>query len=282
MGRIVARIGARRWIRGAALLALFLLGGSGGGHAGDVNLAMAPISRMDLPWWRQRFEEKETELRTRKAALVWYGDSITENWEREGPPAWRNFAPVWQRFYGGRDAINLGFIGDSTANLIWRIMNGEADGIAPKVAIVEIGANNFGLPHWPASETVPGIESVVRLLREHLPGTGIVLLSVLPSERSEWVSDNTVLTNDALARIYAGNRTVHFIDLTGLFMKDGKLDRSLFLDQYLSPPEPLLHPTAEGMEKIAAAIEPTIAELMEDRDRDLSAGLPLARVQTSP
>ncbi len=278
----MARMQSKRWIRGAALLALFLLGGAPGGRAGDVNLAMAPISRMDLPWWRQRFEDKETELRSRKVTLVWYGDSITENWEREGPPAWRNFAPVWERFYGGRDAINLGFVGDSTANLIWRIMNGEADGIAPKVAVVEIGANNFGLPRWPASETVPGIESVVRLLREHLPGTGIVLLSVLPSERSDWVSENTVLTNEALARIYAGSRSVHFIDLTSLFMKDGKLDRSLFLDQYLSPPEPLLHPTAEGMTKIATAIEPTIATLMGDRDRDFPAGLPVARVQTPP
>jgi lysophospholipase L1-like esterase len=257
-------------IRGALLLTLLtlpLVGGAPRALRAEVNLAAAPIARMDLPWWRARFEAKEEELHSRPIALVWYGDSITQNWERHGPPAWEDFAPIWQRFYGGREAINLGFIGDSTANLIWRIMNGEASGIAPKVAVVEIGANNFGLPHWPASETVPGIESVVRLLRERLPDTGIVLLSVLPSERSSWVDENTVLTNEALSRAYAGSTTVHFIDLTSLFMKGGKLDRSLFLDRFFSPPEPLLHPTPQAQEKIAAAIEPTIAALMGDRNR---------------
>ena len=249
------------------LIAFSIAAAAPGSATARVNLAAVPISRMDLPWWRQRFEEKQAELRRGPIDLVWYGDSITQDWERHGPPAWRDFAPIWQRFYGGRHAINLGFIGDSTANLIWRIDHGEASGISPKVAVVLIGANNFGLPHWPASETVPGIEEVVHLLREDLPKTAIVLLSVLPSDRSAWVTENTTLTNEALGRIYADNSMVHFIDLTDLFMKGGKLDRSLFLDQYLKPPEPLLHPTAQAQEMVAAAIEPTIARLMGDRNR---------------
>ncbi len=235
--------------------------------ASRVNLAAVPISRMDLSWWRQRFEEKAAELRHGKVDLVWYGDSITEDFEHHAPPAWQDFAPVWQRFYGGRHAVNLGFVGDSTANLIWRIDHGEASGISPRVAVVLIGANNFGLPHWPASETVPGIEEVVRLLRDHLPHAAIVLLSVLPSQRSTWVSENTAVTNAALAKRYAASRSVHYIDLTGIFVKAGKLDRALFLDRFFSPPEPLLHPTPAAQTLICAAIEPTIALLMNDRNR---------------
>lgn len=258
-------------VRRAALLICVILALVPGAVAARVNLAAVPISRMDLAWWRTRFEAKQAVLQSHPVSLVWYGDSITEDWERQGPPAWRDFVPVWRRFYGGRNAVDLGFIGDSTANLIWRLTHGEASGIAPKVAVVEIGANNFGRPHWPADETVPGIQAVVGLLREKLPHTAIVLLSVLPSARSSWVNENTQATNAALARLYAGSATVHFIDLTGLFMKDGQLDRSLFLDQYLSPPAPLLHPTAVGEEKIAAAIEPTVAALLGDSNRDLAA-----------
>jgi len=232
-----------------------------------VNLAAVPISRMDLPWWRRRFDAKAAALRHGPVDLVWYGDSITEDFEHHGPPAWQDFAPVWNWFYRGRHALNLGFVGDSTANLIWRIDHGEASGISPRVAVVLIGANNFGLPHWPASQTVPGIEEVVRLLRMHLPHTAIVLLSVLPSERSAWVDENTAFTNAALAKRYAASATVHYIDVTGLFMKNGKLDRTLFLDRFFSPPEPLLHPTPAGQAMICAAIEPTIAKLMGDRNR---------------
>ena len=49
-------------------------------------LAAVPISRMDLPWWHQRFDEKQVELREKHPKLIFLGDSITQNWERHGPP----------------------------------------------------------------------------------------------------------------------------------------------------------------------------------------------------
>src|ERR1039458_4313780 len=101
------------------LLALFLLGMPGATFARSI-LAAIPISRMDLPWWHARFEAKQAELRETQPRLIFLGDSITQNWERHGPPEWADDAPVWQRFYGDRDAVNLGFIGDTTASLIWR------------------------------------------------------------------------------------------------------------------------------------------------------------------
>ena len=78
-----------------------------------------------------------------------------------GPPEWRDFVPVWQRFYGARNAVNLGFNGDATSHLLWRIQNGEVAGIAPKVAVILIGANNLGRLHWPAEDTVAGIDAIV-------------------------------------------------------------------------------------------------------------------------
>ena len=136
-------------------------------------VATLPISRMDLPWWRERFEAKQVELRERHPRLIFLGDSITQNWERHGPPDWADDAPVWQRFYGDRDAVNLGFIGDTTASLIWRIRNGELDGISPKVVVVLIGANNLGRLHWSAEDTVAGIDTIMAELRRRLPRTKV-------------------------------------------------------------------------------------------------------------
>jgi hypothetical protein len=110
-------------------------------------LAATPISRLDLPWWRARHEAKLKELAEAKPELIFLGDSITEDWEHSGPPDWRDFAPVWERFYGDRHAVNLGFQGDTTASLLWRIQNGEVAGIAPKAAVILIGANNLGNVH---------------------------------------------------------------------------------------------------------------------------------------
>ena len=174
-----------------ALVVALALGALPLGGAAHLPLAAVPISRMSTPWWRARFEAKQAELARAHPALLWLGDSITEDWEHRGPPAWNDFAPVWQRFYGDRNAVNLGFKGDSTSHLLWRIEHGETDGIQPRAAVLLIGANNFGLVHWSAADTLTGIDTVVAELHRRLPAMKILLIGVLPSIRSAWVTQQT-------------------------------------------------------------------------------------------
>ncbi len=230
--------------------------------------AALPYSRMDLAWWRQRFDAKQAELRAGPVDLVWYGDSITQQFERDGPQPWARFKPVWDRFYAPRHAVNLGFKGDATAHLLWRIEHGEADGIHPRLAIILIGANNFGHLHWPAGPTLLGIEQVVGTLRARLPGTRLLLLSVLPSIRSPWVDANTAELNRALALRYKGGGEAAFFDVTALFEKpSGGVDPAAFIDPHLVPPDPPLHPTAQMQARMAEAIEPVVSRLMGDAVR---------------
>jgi lysophospholipase L1-like esterase len=251
----------RRWILlGLALAAAYPTAGSA-----RTVLAATPIARTDLAWWRQRHEAKLGELARVKPELIFLGDSITENWQLAGPPEWRDFAPAWQRFYGDRHAVNLGFKGDTTASLLWRIRNGEVSGIAPKAAVVLIGANNLGRVHWSAEDTVTGIDTIVDELLKRLPTTKILLLGVLPSERSAWITETTGQINRMLAERYKGDKPVWFLDLTALFMRDGVLNRGLFLDPNLTPPDPPLHPSAQGQALMAKAMEPLLATMLGDR-----------------
>ena len=229
--------------------------------------AASPFSRDTLPWWHARHEEKLARVRQGHVDLVFLGDSITQDWEQHGPPEWRDFAPQWQRFYGDRNAVNLGFKGDTTASLLWRMQHGEVDGIQPKAAVVLIGANNNGRVHWSAEQTLEGIAAVIAEARRKLPGTKILLLSVLPSERSAWVDQTTEAINRGLAQRYGAGQdpAVTFMDVTSLFMQGGKLDRAAFLDSYLTPPDPLLHPTAQAQARLSEAIEPVLARMMGDR-----------------
>ena len=228
-------------------------------------LAATPISRMAQSWWRERHEAKLEELHSRRIDLLFLGDSITQDYEVSGPPEWRDFAPVWQRFYGGRNAINLGFNGDATSHLLWRIENGEVAGIAPKVAVILIGANNLGRLHWPAEDTVAGIDTIVTLLRHRLPQTKLLLLGVLPSDRSAWATETTLNINRALAARYRSGGDVTYLDIGQVFMRNGELNRDLFLDPLLTPPAAPLHPSAEGQALMAQAIEPTLSALLGDK-----------------
>ena len=237
------------------------------GGADRVPLSASPLARLDTPWWRARHQEKLEEIRRGRVDLVWLGDSITQDWEMQGPPDWRDFAPVWQRFYGGRNAVNLGFKGDTTAHLLWRMQNGELDGIAPKAVVILIGANNMGRVHWTAAQTVAGIGAVVEEARRRLPAARIILLGVLPSVRSKWVTRTTNQVNRELATVYPAGGPVTFMDLGRLFMRDGEVDRSQFYDDFLNPPDPPLHPTAQAQRQIAEAIEPVVAASLGDRSR---------------
>jgi lysophospholipase L1-like esterase len=244
-------------------LAAFLL--SGAAPDEHAVLAATPISRVQLHWWQERFEAKQEELRNAHPNLVFYGDSITQDYEISGPPEWRDFTPVWQHFYGDRHAVNLGFNGDATSHLLWRIEKGEASDIAPKVAIILIGANNLGRLHWSAEDTVTGIAAIIAQLRQRLPNTKLLLLGVLPSDRSVWATETTLAINRMLSARYERSSDATYVDVGHVFMKDGKLDRDLFLDPRLTPPSAPLHPTAEGQRLMAEAIEPTLSTLLGDR-----------------
>ncbi len=249
-----------------ALLACALVAASVGAAAPALAkgppLAAEPISRLNLPWWAARHQAKLVEAKQGPVGLVWLGDSITQQFESA------DYLPTWQRFYGDRHALNLGFSGDATSHLLWRIDHGEVAGITPRVAIILIGANNLGRLHWETADDILGIEAVVARTQAALPRTKILLLGILPSDRGPWVLQTTAQANAALAERYGHGATpgVTFMDLSGLFMHGGVVDDSQFHDIHLTPPEPALHPSGPAQAQMAAAIEPTVAALMGDRD----------------
>lgn len=248
-------------MRRLLLLLLLLLPAAAQAH---VNLALAPIDRSYLSWWRLRWEMSLQEARrTPDAKIVWLGDSITQNWQLAGGHGYDDILPVWQHYYAPYRALDFGFKGDTTSSLIWRLDHGQVAGLHPDLAIILIGANNFGRVHWDAAMTIPGIESVVSLTAHDLPGAHILLIGVLPSIRSSWVDEQTIATNAALARAYAGSGTVSFVNLSALFMTGGKVDAGDFLDPHLVPPDPPLHPNAAAMARIAATLAPYVTEYVK-------------------
>ena len=233
--------------------------------AAPLSIASRPISRLDTPWWRQRFEAKQAALHHGPVDLLWLGDSITQDWERTSPQPWKNFATIWKRFYGDRHAVNLGFRGDSTCHLLWRLEHGELNGIVPKAAILLIGANNFGHVHTDAAQTYGGIVTILNLIHRRQPHMQVLLLGVLPSIRSAWVTRNTARLDGWLPGLpQRMGPWLHYQDVGAALEHDGHVDPARFLDPHLVPPDPPLHPDAEAQAQIAGMIEPTVAAMLGD------------------
>lgn len=260
------RKGSTQWRfpkRTAIVVLALLLATLGKKLLAQMQLSPVQPSPRSAAWWTQRHSDILQKIKGQQFDLVFLGDSITQNYEKEGPAPDEVFAPVWREFYGKRKALNLGYSGDETQNLLWRIENGEVDGLSPKVAVILIGTNNSGLhPKWAPEENEAGIEAVVAELHKRCPQTKILLVGILPSAVSSQKSaiDNTV--NHLLSGAYAKSSYVTFVDIAATFMKEGRLDEHLFYDTRLNPPRGALHPDTRAQRMMAEALEPTLVRLL--------------------
>ena len=69
------------------------------------------------------------------------GDSITRSW---GATDYPELLANWNRNFFGWNAADFGWGADTTQNILWRLNNGELDGVHPKVIVLLAGTNNIG------------------------------------------------------------------------------------------------------------------------------------------
>jgi alpha-D-xyloside xylohydrolase len=217
-----------------------------------------PVARFEAPLWGARHWAKLDEARRHAADIVFLGDSITERWE------FGEYRALWDYYTKDRNALNLGFSGDTTGNLLWRITEGgELNGLHPRCVVLLIGTNNTSEKHpdWSAEQTVTAIEKIVTEIQERTPEAKIVVVGVLPSDRSSEKDRLDDEINAQLLRVYSEGKVqgVDFIDASPEFRNQGRIRTCLFADIRFTPPAGAVHPTVLGQSLLAAAIEPLVA-----------------------
>ena len=209
-----------------------------------------------------RHAEKLALVAKKKFDLILIGNSITHNFEKP------EYQPVWNQFFASRNALNLGTSGYRTENIIWNIQNGELEGQSPKVVILEIGTNNVDEKNYPtrhtAGQLAGGIETIVKLLREKLPDTKIIILRCFPGcyGGPNPTSHRAILerASDIVSRL-ADGKHIFYCDINHVFLNlDGSLNHDMLGDW--------LHPTLAGAKAWAQAMEPLLSELIGDKSLD--------------
>jgi lysophospholipase L1-like esterase len=167
-------------------------------------------------------------------------------------------------------AANFGIGGDRTEHILWRLQNGNYDGLKPKLTVLMIGTNNTGhegrvmeehggaIYSSSVEETVEGIATIVELLKEKQPQMKILLLAIFPrgADSDDPKRQQNEEINQRIAKL-ADDKMVTYLDINEAFLKeDGTLSREVMPD--------LLHPNAAGYEIWSKAIEDEVKELMAD------------------
>jgi beta-glucosidase len=192
--------------------------------------------------------------------LLFLGDSITEGW-RKAPH-------IWEHYFGAYQPANFGIGGDQTQHVIWRIEQGELDGISPKVVVLMIGTNNSA--KHTGEEIAAANRRIIELIRAKLPATKVLLLAILPRDARR--NADGLITEaaiaDAATRVAANDRAnallaklddgvnVRFLNTNAVFLgRDGRIPWTIMPDQ--------LHPTAAGYQLWAEAMTPLLKDMMQ-------------------
>jgi beta-glucosidase len=224
--------------------------------------AVTPATR-DKDWWMPRHQEKAARVAQGNVDLLMIGDSITHSWEKSGKA-------VWDKYYASRNAVNLGYSGDRTQHVLWRLENGEIDNINPKLAVLMIGTNNSNGDDYTAEQIADGIKAIVCTLRTKLPETKVLILAIFPRGDAEQrkIKEHGATYNDQwakndqasqMASKIADGKMVFYMDINKAFLnEEGVLTRDVMPD--------LLHPQEKGYAIWAEAMEPTLARLMGETE----------------
>jgi lysophospholipase L1-like esterase len=196
--------------------------------------------------------------------LYFEGDSITRRWGTSDAQ-YKHFLANWKQNFHGWNAGNFGWGGDTIQNILWRLENGELDGVHPKVIVLMAGTNNVGsappadeaTTRAKVDEVTQGIAAVLGVMRRKAPDATIVLTAITP--RNDGRTGTAVMPlinqiNAGLARLCDGKR-VRFLNLNDkLADRDGKLREGVTVDG--------LHLSVKGYQIWADALKPILTELL--------------------
>lgn len=214
----------------------------------------APSTVVPVPrdgGWMNRHQSFNERVKKGNVDLLLIGDSITQGWEGAGKDA-------WAKHYDKRNAVNLGIGGDRTQHVLWRLDNGNVEGISPKLAVLMIGTNNSNGTDNTAEEIGAGITAIVKKLREKLPQTKVLILAIFPRDEKPTPRREKNAKASEIASKLADNQNVFYLDIGSKFLTpEGLLTKEIMPDY--------LHLSPQGYTIWAEAIEPKVAELMGEK-----------------
>ncbi len=212
--------------------------------------ANTPVSRVD-DWWAARHAEKVAALADSsvKKDIVFIGDELTQDWETTGAAA------LASHFTGDKAMFNLGFDGDCTENVLWRIQNGEIG--SPKAIFLMVGGNNSAI-YTKAEEgpgkTIRAVRDIIDYLAANYSSAKIVVQAILPRglDESDPVRPRNDLVNNEIRR-YAQANGCTWVDMSDLFLESDHhtLKTSLFNADHATL-------NASGYEVWAQAVAPYV------------------------
>jgi len=210
------------------------------------NSAVYAAARMDWPARVMATNEQAHKVAA-TTELIFDGDSITDGWHGGGKQ-------IWTERYDKFHAFNFGISGDRTQHVLWRLEQGQADGMHPKLVALMIGTNNLGSNT--AEEIADGVKAIVLDYQKRCPEAVILIQAIFPrGEKADNPFRAKIKAINQIIATLADGKKVVYIDFGDKFLDaEGNLPKDIMPDS--------LHPNAKGYQIWADAIQPVIDQYL--------------------
>jgi lysophospholipase L1-like esterase len=197
--------------------------------------------------------------KARKGGIDIYfeGDSIVRRW---GAADYPELLANWNKNFHGWNAANFGWGADTLQNILWRLQNGELDGVQPKVIVLLAGTNNIGnvLPPGGEKEKIEdilkGFKAVLGVIRFKAPEAVVIVTGIFPRNDNMAAIPLIREINKKLSKL-ADGKNILYLDINNkLADKKGKLFEGMSNDN--------LHPTLKGYQVWADNLKPILRRLL--------------------
>lgn len=190
------------------------------------------------------------------------GDSITRRWGTSDLQ-YRALLENWTHNFFGWNAANFGWGGDTVQNILWRLTEGELDGVHPKVIVVMAGTNDVGgalrdgVDATVVEKVTNGMRAALELIQRKAPDATVILMGMTPRTDSRGGA-SVMPTIDAINERYAqfaDGRRIRYVNINAqLARADGAPREGVTVDG--------LHLSLIGYQVWADALRPIFTELL--------------------
>jgi lysophospholipase L1-like esterase len=191
--------------------------------------------------------------------IYFEGDSITRRW---GATDYPDLLANWNQNFFGWNAADFGWGADTIQNILWRLDNGELDGVNPRIIVLLAGTNNVGnaaLPDGDAAavaDITQGLRAILQVMREKAPAATIVITGIFPRNDKPAVMPVIDRINGNLSKLADGKKIRYLNVNDRLADRDGKL-----FDGMMNARDKL-HPAIQGYQVWADALKAIFTELL--------------------
>ena len=191
--------------------------------------------------------------------VYFMGDSITRRWGATDEQ-YKDMLANWRANFTGWNAADFGWGADKTQHMLWRLQNGELDGVNPKVVVLMAGTNNVGRAtplgdiEERAADVSRGVVAVVREIRKRAPDATVVITGITPRNDNIAVMPVINRANVQIAALADGKKTRYININEALAFPDNQLREGMTNDG--------LHLTVKAYQVWADALKPIFTEIL--------------------